>query len=82
MKVTLESTGKIVDLDASLHRNPVRARVWQGETESGIPVMAFVTYISPELDKADARQAEFLAELEQQAAPRAAVEAIPLRLII
>jgi hypothetical protein len=36
MKVTLESTTKIVDIN-----NGVKARLWEGRTESGIEVHAF-----------------------------------------
>lgn len=37
MKITIESTDKIVEL------NGVPARVWEGETESGIPIHCFIT---------------------------------------
>ena len=73
MKITIESTPKIV------HINGVPARVWQGETESGIPVHCFVTRIAP---PADADCTEFDRELKEHAAPRAEVEAYPLRLIL
>lgn len=36
MKVTIENTDKLVELD--LGETSVPARVWQGQTESGIPV--------------------------------------------
>ena len=40
MKVTLESTTKIVEL------NGVQARIWEGTTEGGIRVHAFITRIA------------------------------------
>lgn len=40
MKITLESTSKIVEL------NGVPARVWEGKSESGIPCHAFITRIA------------------------------------
>lgn len=45
MKVTVESTPKIVEI------NGVPARVWQGQTEGGIPVIAFLTRIAAERDQ-------------------------------
>jgi len=46
MKITIESTSKIVELVAGAPRNRIQARVWQGETDSGVPVQVFVTRIS------------------------------------
>jgi len=40
MKVTLESTSQVVYLDG------VPARVWQGKTEAGVPVQAFITRVA------------------------------------
>lgn len=73
MKVTLQSTTKLVEL------NGVPARIWEGETESGIKVHAFMTRIA-------AREGEdlsqFEAELKECAKPSADVEAYPLRLVL
>lgn len=75
MKITIENTSKIVNLDG------VPARVWEGKTDSGIPVICFITRIAvPEGEDVD--HSEFRRELSEQRAPSAAVEAIPLRLII
>lgn len=85
MKITIESTAKVVTLEIDGIAT-VPARVWQGETESGIPVQVFVTRIAPEIPKTDPNidelTAEFEQELERQADPRVTVEAIPLRLIL
>jgi hypothetical protein len=84
MKITIESTSKIVTLFADDAAVP--ARVWQGETESGIPVQVFVTRIAPEISTDDPRidelTVEFERDLQRQADPRPTVELIPLRLII
>ena len=84
MKITVESTSKIVTL--VVRGGDVQARVWQGETESGIPVQCFITRIAPEIPTSDPRidelVVEFERELKRQADPRLTVEAIPLRLII
>lgn len=73
MKVTLESTDKIVLLDG------VPARVWEGTSETGVPVHAFITRISASL-KADLSQ--FEAELEVHRTPSDDVVAYPMRLLL
>ena len=84
MKAKIESTTKIVTLVIGGHDVP--ARVWQGETESGIPVQCFITRIAPEIPKSDPDidelTAEFERDLKRQADPRPTVDAIPLRMII
>lgn len=84
MKITIESTSKIVELVVNVAS--VHARVWQGETESGVPVQAYITRIAPEISKSDPRidelTVQFEDELTRRADPRPTVEAIPLRLII
>lgn len=73
MKVTLESTTKIVTV------NGVPARIWDGETAGGIRVHAYVTRIAVAA-KDDA--AQFESELQECRAPSPEVAAIPLRLIL
>jgi hypothetical protein len=78
MKVTLESTSKVVALETP--QGTVPARIWEGHTESGIPVHAYVTRIAAPAAGADVSQ--FERELQEQAAPSPAVQEIPLRLIL
>lgn len=73
MKITIESTTKIVEL------NRVPARIWEGHTESGIPVHCYVTRIAVH-ESQDC--SEFERELEEHRKPSVEVEAIPLRMII
>ena len=74
MKITLESTSRIVQV------NGVPARVWQGTTASGVRVVCLVTRIAVETGQDTSL---FERELEEHAAPRSdAVEAFPLRLIL
>ena len=84
MKVTLENTDKIVTLE--VNGASVPARVWQGETENGIPVHAFITRIVPEIPKTDpnidALTEEFERDLKRTADARAVTQAIPLHLIL
>lgn len=72
MKITLESTTRIVEI------NGVPARLWEGETASGIKVQALITRIAA---PADADQAQFKAELAEQRAPEQP-QAFPLRMVI
>lgn len=73
MKATLHSTEKIV------HLNGVPARVWEGVTERGIRMHAFITRVA--VDKAQ-DAAEFERDLQEHDAPSKEVEAFPLRMII
>jgi hypothetical protein len=73
MKVSLESTTKIVEM------NGLPCRVWEGTTEGGIRTHAFIPRIAVHKDD-DAR--EFEAELKEQKAPSVEVAAIPLRMIL
>jgi len=73
MKITIESTTKIVEL------NGIPCRIWEGETESGIKMHAFISRVAIGKDE---NAEEFARELQQCAAPSVAVEFIPDRLII
>jgi len=84
MLITIENTEKIVELDIGGARVP--ARIWQGKTDSGIPVQCYVTRIAPEIPEThpdiDRLTSDFEAELRRVAKPRKTVEAIPLRVIL
>jgi hypothetical protein len=73
MKITIESTSKMVTL------NGVPARIWEGRTESGILVHCYVTRIAV---ARDADNSEFERELKEHAPPSAEVQGIPLRMIL
>lgn len=73
MKVTLESTDKIV------HINGVPARVWEGVTERGIRMHAFITRVA--VDKIS-DVSEFERDLQEHSAPSKELEAIPLRMVL
>lgn len=75
MKITIENTDKIVDL------NGVPARIWEGETESGVPVTCFVTRIIPRTHD-EAVNAQFAAELREEKTPSIYAQGIPLRMFI
>jgi hypothetical protein len=78
LKVTLESTTKIVEL--TLNGQTLPARVWEGTTERGVACHAYITRIAvdPTLDAT-----EFEKDLAEQHRPAsAAVAAIPTRLVL
>ncbi len=61
MKVPLESTSKIITL------NSAPARLWEGTTESGVPVVAFISRIAVPSGQP---QGEFEKELQEHRPPR------------
>lgn len=74
MKITIESTSKIVEL------NGVPARVWEGETSKGVKIHCFITRIA--IDKNELNVKEFEAELLEQKVPSTEIQSFPLRMII
>lgn len=74
MKLTIESTTKIVEL------NGIPCRVWEGETESGIKVHCFISRVA--IDKDEPRADEFQKELTECKPPTEEIQAIPGRLIL
>ena len=74
MKITIESTTKIVQL------NGVPSRIWEGKTESGIKVHCFITRIA--CDKNEPNTTEFETELKKQKPPSAEIECYPLRIVL
>jgi hypothetical protein len=73
MKIKLESTATITRLDG------VECRVWEGTTESGVPIVAFIPRIAC---KRDADNSELERELFEKSEPRCAADAWPLRMVL
>ena len=87
MKITIESTDKITSLEIrdGSHGISMPARIWEGHTESGVPVHCFITRIAPTVDDKpeNAEQfRQFERELKEQRKPSAEIATIPLRLIL
>ena len=80
MKITIESTSKIVSLKLNNSANEIPARIWEGTTESGIKVHCYVTRIAIDKDEPNAQQ--FEKELIEQKVPSVEIEALPGRLIL
>jgi hypothetical protein len=75
VKITVESTSKIVEF------NGIQCRVWEGRTERGVPMVAFIARVAVERDQ-DAGQ--FEAELRETPQPKPSedVAAFPFRMLI
>lgn len=84
MKITIESTEKTVLL--ATDTGDIPARLWQGKTDSGVPVICFITRIVPEVLEGDPGYAEAIAEFDRElrscVPARPAVEGFDVRLII
>ncbi len=79
MKLTIENTTKVVMLSDDSGRINITARIWEGHTESGIPVHCYIARVAVASEE---NQEQFERELTEVRRPSAAVAAIPLRLII
>ena len=83
MKLELHPTTMIVELNTQ-NGGTISARLWEGKTDHGTPVHAFVTRLVPTIEEplpADVRQ-EFERVLRNASAPSPAVQAYDLRLFI
>lgn len=78
MRIQIENTEQIVQLTGA--EVGTRARVWIGDTESGIPVQLLVLRVAVAVHE---RQEEFERELQEQPAiPAPSLPAFPLRLVL
>jgi hypothetical protein len=74
MRITIDSTDKVVEL------NGIPARIWEGQTDSGIPVHCFITRLAV---SKDADNTQFEKELQEHRPPRELqIRAYPLRMIL
>lgn len=81
MKITIESTTRIVDMVMRRDgiETVIQGRVWEGETERGVKVQCIIQRIAAQKDQ-DLTQ--FAEELKEQRPPSAEVSAFPLRMIL
>lgn len=73
MKIHIENTTRITEVSG------VPARIWEGHTEAGIPVIVFVTRIAVERE---ADCAEFERDLREMRTPSADAAAWPARMFV
>lgn len=76
MKITVESTEKIVTL------NGVPTRVWEGISERGVKIHCFIARVAVAEGRPSKEYEQFERDLKEQAKASAEVEAIPMRLIL
>lgn len=81
MKLTIQSTTKIVMIKPSPLADGVPARVWEGVSESGIKVHCFITRIAIPAEEQEKAE-EFKSELQECKPPSLEVDALPFRLIL
>ena len=81
MKLTIQSTTKIVMIKPSPLADGVPARVWEGTSESGIKVHCYITRVAIPIDEQD-RAEEFINELQECKPPSFEVATLPFRLIL
>lgn len=80
MKITVESTDKIVELLNGSTDNGMPARIWEGETDTGIPIHCYITRIAVNKES-DCSQ--FEKELEECRPPTdPGIKALPLSMIL
>ena len=73
MKVTIESTTKIVSADG------IQCRVWEGKTERGVEITCLIPRIAVKNGQ-DTEQ--FEVELQETRSPSDEIEAWPMRMIL
>lgn len=77
MKITLESTEKVVPLEQG-----GEARIWHGTTEAGVPVVCFIASVVPANDLCPAAYQQFEEELVHKGDVPARFAALDLRHVI
>ena len=73
MKMTIESTPEMRTL------NGIICRIWQGKTEHGAEVIAFIPSVAVNTSQ---RTEEFERDLNEHVAPRPEICAFPLRMVL
>lgn len=78
MKITVESTDRIVKVSPREQDSSVPARVWEGTTDTGIPVSVLITRIA--VERAE-DTSQFEQELTEHRPPRV-TDVFPLRMVL
>lgn len=81
MKLTLEPTSDITTVATSADRPGVPARIWEGTTEDGTRVFAFITRVAVREDATGAELARFERELRETPKPQPS-QVWPTRLVL
>lgn len=78
MRIHIEPTSRLVELTAP-DGGTMPARVWEGTTDAGVPVVCWITRIAASRDD---DLTELDTALHEMRPPSAAAEAFPLRMIL
>lgn len=76
MKISIEPTSKIVEMDG------VPVRIWEGASDEGMPVVVFIARVSVPDGLPIQAYMEFERALGKARTPSPAVVAIPLRMVL
>ena len=76
MKITIESTDKMVEL------NGVQTRVWEGRTDAGVPMHCYIARVAVAEGLRPEDYQQFERELRETRKPTAEVAAIPARMTL
>jgi hypothetical protein len=82
LKITVESTSKIVTLKTSKLSDGIECRVWEGKTDSGVEIHCFIPRVAVKEGQPASVYSQFETELQEMRKPSFEVEAIPLRMIL
>jgi hypothetical protein len=77
MMIHIAPTSRTVELVTE--HGPVPARIWEGETDGGLPVICWVTRVAA---KRDDDLSELETALAEQRPPSAEAQEFPLRMIL
>jgi len=78
MKLIIESTSKTIDI--VIDGCEIPARIWEGHTDSGIPVHCFITRVAV---GSDLDTSQFEKELQEHRPPSVEIARVyPLRMIL
>jgi hypothetical protein len=78
MKITVESTDKVVNLFRGSGQE-LACRIWEGYSENGVPVQCMIVRVAAPVE---CNQAEFEHDLEETRPPQMQPEIFPLRLVL
>lgn len=82
MELIIRPTDKIVTLLDDVTGTEIPARIWQGQTSTGIPVHVYITRVAVDHNRPAHELAEFERALKETEPMRPDIAAIPMRLII
>lgn len=80
MELIIRNTERVVEIEVDGANVP--ARIWQGKTSTGVPVVCFVTRVAVAEDRPEHEHEVFKTELAETEPLREDVKTIPTRLVL